>query len=65
MRSQIHKFVACLIRLIRQESGQDLVEYALVVALLAFGATAGTKSLASGIKTAYTTISSALEADVT
>jgi pilus assembly protein Flp/PilA len=43
-----------------REEGQDLVEYALVVALIAFGATAGMKTLATGINTAFTTISSQL-----
>lgn len=31
-----------------REEGQDLVEYALVVALIAFGATAGMGALAGG-----------------
>jgi pilus assembly protein Flp/PilA len=43
-----------------REEGQDLVEYALVVALIAFGATAGMKNLASGINTAFSNISSQL-----
>jgi pilus assembly protein Flp/PilA len=43
-----------------REEGQDLVEYALVVALIAFGATAGMKSLATGINTAFSSISSQL-----
>jgi pilus assembly protein Flp/PilA len=42
------------------EEGQDLVEYALVVALIAFGAVAGMKVLASGLNNAFTTISSTL-----
>jgi len=37
--------------LFTEQYGQDLVEYALVVALIAFGATAGIKSLAAGVKT--------------
>ena len=43
-----------------REEGQDLVEYALVVALIAFGATAGMGKLASGINTAFSNISSSL-----
>ena len=43
-----------------REEGQDLVEYALVVALIAFGATAGMSSLATGINAAFNTISSKL-----
>jgi pilus assembly protein Flp/PilA len=42
------------------EEGQDLVEYALVVALIAFGATAGMTSLAGGINTAFNNVSSQL-----
>lgn len=43
-----------------REEGQDLVEYALVVALIAFGATAGMSALAGGINLAFTNISSML-----
>jgi pilus assembly protein Flp/PilA len=43
-----------------REEGQDLVEYALVVALIAFGATAGMKALASGLNTAFNNISTNL-----
>jgi len=42
------------------EEGQDLVEYALVVALIAFGATAGMGALATGINTAFTNVSTRL-----
>ncbi len=43
-----------------REEGQDLVEYALVVALIAFGATAGMQSLASGLNTAFGQVSTTL-----
>jgi pilus assembly protein Flp/PilA len=43
-----------------REEGQDLVEYALVVALIAFGATAGMGKLATGINLAFSNISSQL-----
>jgi len=39
--------------------------YALVVALIAFGATAGMKALASGINTAFSTISGTLSNTIT
>jgi pilus assembly protein Flp/PilA len=42
--------------LMSREEGQDLVEYALIVALIAFGATAGMQSLAAGINTAFVNI---------
>ncbi len=41
---------------VKSERGQDLVEYALVVALIAFSATAGERSLATKINAAFTTI---------
>ncbi|MCL5744473.1 MAG: Flp family type IVb pilin, partial [Acidobacteria bacterium] len=37
----------------RDESGQDLIEYALVVALIAFAAVAGMSTVASGINSAF------------
>jgi pilus assembly protein Flp/PilA len=46
------------------EEGQDLVEYALVVALIAFGATAGMGKLASGINAAFSTVSTKLGAAI-
>jgi pilus assembly protein Flp/PilA len=50
--------------LIRQESGQDLVEYALVVALIALAATAGTSALGKGINNAFVSVSKVLATDV-
>jgi len=44
--------------------GQDLVEYALVVALIALGATIGMKSLAGGIDKAFQSVSVALATDI-
>jgi pilus assembly protein Flp/PilA len=46
--------------LITSEEGQDLVEYALVVALIAFAATAGMKGLATGLNTAFSNVSGKL-----
>jgi pilus assembly protein Flp/PilA len=46
--------------LANREEGQDLVEYALVVALIAFGAVAAMQGLSSEINTAFKTISSEL-----
>ncbi len=48
--------------LLRDESGQDLIEYALVAALIALGAITAMKGLATGISTAFSTISSDLTA---
>jgi pilus assembly protein Flp/PilA len=38
---------------LKNEDGQDLIEYALVVALVAFAATAGMSTLAHGINNAF------------
>jgi pilus assembly protein Flp/PilA len=46
--------------LLRDESGQDLVEYALVVSLIALGATASMSSLASSFSTAFSKVGSHL-----
>ena len=48
-----------------QEEGQDLVEYALVVALIAFGAIAGMQFLASGLNNAFSTIATVLTTNIT
>jgi len=42
------------------DNGQDLIEYALVVALIAFAATVGMSSLATKINTAFSSIGSTL-----
>ncbi|HUY95682.1 MAG TPA: hypothetical protein VMU71_10300 [Terracidiphilus sp.] len=46
------------------DEGQDLVEYALVIALIALAATAGMKTLASDISAAFSTVGTTLNADV-
>ena len=60
MNSLLIKLYVKLQDLASREEGQDLVEYALVVALIAFGATAGMGKLAGGINTAFSNISSQL-----
>ncbi len=44
--------------LIKDESGQDLVEYALVVSLIALGATASMSTLANSFSTAFSKVGS-------
>lgn len=41
---------------LKNEQGQDLIEYALVVALIAFAATVSMKALATDINNAFSTI---------
>ena len=60
MNNLLLKMYVKLQDLASREEGQDLVEYALVVALIAFGATAGMKSLATGLNTAFNGISTTL-----
>jgi len=43
-----------------REDGQDLVEYAMLVSLVAFGATAGMRALATGLNSSFKGISSTL-----
>jgi pilus assembly protein Flp/PilA len=50
--------------ILAREEGQDLVEYALVVALIAFGAIAGMGLLATGINNAFSGIATTLTANV-
>jgi pilus assembly protein Flp/PilA len=57
-------FLSRLRSLVRQESGQDLVEYALVIALIALGAAIGMKNLAGGINHAFDSVSVALATDI-
>jgi pilus assembly protein Flp/PilA len=45
-----------LSRLHKDEAGQGLVEYLLILALVAFAATAGMTSLASGLNSAFSKI---------
>jgi len=46
--------------LLKDESGQDLIEYALVVALIALAATAGMSTLATKISTAFSSVGTKL-----
>jgi pilus assembly protein Flp/PilA len=60
MKEAILKLSAKLQTLMLREEGQDLIEYALVVALIAFAATAGMNALATGINTAFSGIATTL-----
>jgi len=48
------------IQILLNDNGQDLIEYALVVALIAFAATAGMSTLAKDINKAFASIGSTL-----
>ncbi|HWE86690.1 MAG TPA: Flp family type IVb pilin [Terracidiphilus sp.] len=46
------------------EEGQDLVEYALVVALIALAATAGLNTLSSDLSAAFSSIGGTITSDL-
>jgi len=45
-----------LVELHREDSGQDLIEYALIAALIALAATVGMGSVAKAVNTAFSSI---------
>ncbi len=47
-------------QMLRDDRGQDLVEYALVIALIALAATAGMSGLAGKISTAFSNVGTKL-----
>ena len=55
----------CFLRnLVIRESGQDLVEYSLVFAMIALGSVTGMGSLASGIDVVFSSVGSTLSTKV-
>jgi pilus assembly protein Flp/PilA len=60
MNFELLKLYTKLQNLIVREEGQDLIEYVLVVALIAFAATVGMSTLAQAINNAFTTIGTSL-----
>jgi pilus assembly protein Flp/PilA len=60
MQKRLLNFYLTIRNLTSAEDGQDLVEYALIVALIAFAATAGMGSLANAINNAFTAIGNSL-----
>ena len=60
MKDKLLELSAKTQALLMDEEAQDLIEYALVVALIAFAATAGMSTLATNINNAFTSIGSKL-----
>ncbi len=60
----MNRLMKVLSTLHREESGQDLIEYALLAALIALAATAGMGVVASDINNAFVKIGSKLSASV-
>jgi len=65
MNDLMIKMYLTLKSLMAREEGQDLVEYALVVALIAFGAITGMKFLAGGLNSAFSDIANVLTSNIT
>ncbi|MDE3106234.1 MAG: Flp family type IVb pilin [Acidobacteriota bacterium] len=56
----INRFRTLAMNLHKDEAGQDLIEYALVTALIAFGAITGMNTVANGINNAFSAVNSKL-----
>ena len=53
------------LQILLDENGQDLIEYVLIVALIAFAATVGMNTVASSINSAFSNIGTKLTTYVT
>lgn len=60
MKDKFLKLAITIQSMLEREEGQDLIEYALVVALIAFAATVGMTSLATSINVAFAKIGTTL-----
>ena len=60
MKNKLMKLSTKMQVLLMSEEGQDLIEYALVVALIAFAATAGMNTLAGKLNAAFGNIGTTL-----
>ena len=64
----ITSLIGSLVRiqnLFQNQEGQDLVEYAMVIALIAFGATVALQALGTGLYAAFIAINSTLGSSLT
>ena len=57
--------LSVMLQILKDENGQDLIEYALIVALIAFAATVGMGSLATAMNAAFGKISNKLGTYIT
>ena len=60
MQDRFLKFHVKAQSLMKEERGQDMIEYILVAALIALGATAGMQGMANSINTAFSQIGAKL-----
>ena len=64
MRIDLSSVCLALRNLLVREDGQDLVEYALVVALIALGCTAGMNTVASAINSTFSTLGTTISSNI-
>jgi len=64
MRFELSSIFIALRRLLVRDEGQDLVEYALVVALIALAATAGMNTLATDLSNAFSSIGTTITSNI-
>jgi pilus assembly protein Flp/PilA len=60
----LRKLNLLVLNFLSRDEGQDLVEYSLVIALVAFGSIAGMGYLATGLNNAFSSVSSTLTTNV-
>jgi pilus assembly protein Flp/PilA len=65
MKDLLLKLYIKVQNLLSQDEGQDLVEYALIVALIALAATAGMGKLATAINNSFSLVGGHLTTDIT
>lgn len=61
MRRKLWNVYSTFQAVIAQATGQDLMEYAMVFAVIALAATAGMQAVAGGVSTVFTTIGITLQ----
>jgi pilus assembly protein Flp/PilA len=60
MKVKVVNLIRRMQNLLLREEGQDLIEYALVALMICFAATAGMRTVATNINSAFTRISTTL-----
>jgi pilus assembly protein Flp/PilA len=60
MNNVLLKLYVKTLELLTREEGQDLVEYALIIALIALGSIVAINSLSAGLNTIFNNISTSL-----
>ena len=57
--------LSVMLQILKDENGQDLIEYALIVSLIAFAATVGMGTLSTAMNLAFTRIGTRLTTYIT